>query len=86
MNLILMLNGFPPIIIPVEARADYYDTLSAANRGDLRPFIRFIAGQTDAALQLYINAATTCNHREASSASAEPATPRISTQLVDVYH
>lgn len=52
MNLILMQGGFPPIIIPVDARADYYDTLTAANRGDLRPFIRFIARQTDLTLQV----------------------------------
>lgn len=51
MNLILMQAGFPPIIIPVEERSDYYHTLSAANSGDLRPFIRFIAKQTDATLQ-----------------------------------
>lgn len=52
MNLILMQSGFPPVIIPVEARSDYYDTLNAANRGNLRPFIRFIAHQTDTTLQV----------------------------------
>lgn len=52
MNLILMQSGFPPVIIPVEDRSDYYDTLTAANRGNLRPFIRFIARQTDATLQV----------------------------------
>uniref|UniRef100_A0A915AXL3 protein adenylyltransferase n=1 Tax=Parascaris univalens TaxID=6257 RepID=A0A915AXL3_PARUN len=55
MNLILMQAGFPPIIIPVEERSDYYHTLSAANSGDLRPFIRFIAKQTDATLQALID-------------------------------
>ncbi|VDM47604.1 unnamed protein product [Toxocara canis] len=52
MNLILMQAGFPPIIIPVEERGDYYHSLNAANAGDLRPFIRFIAKQTDATLQV----------------------------------
>lgn len=52
MNLILMQSGFPPVIIPVEARSDYYDTLNAANHGNLRPFIRFIARQTDTTLQV----------------------------------
>ncbi|VDK52443.1 unnamed protein product [Anisakis simplex] len=52
MNLILMQAGYPPIIIPVEERSEYYHTLTAANGGDLRPFIRFIAKQTDATLQV----------------------------------
>uniref|UniRef100_A0A915PM24 protein adenylyltransferase n=1 Tax=Setaria digitata TaxID=48799 RepID=A0A915PM24_9BILA len=83
MNLILMQSGFPPVIIPVEARADYYDTLNAANRGNLRPFIRFIAQQTDATLQLYINSATTCNYREGSGECTVSIAPEISTQLKD---
>lgn len=52
MNLILMQGGFPPIIIPVEARAEYYQALNTANGGDLRPFIRFIARQADSTLQV----------------------------------
>lgn len=43
MNLILMQAGFPPVIIRVEDRLKYYETLKEANDGDLRPFIRFIA-------------------------------------------
>ncbi|EFO21377.2 fic protein family protein [Loa loa] len=80
MNLILMQSGFPPVIIPVEARADYYDTLNAANRGNLRPFIRFIARQTDATLQLYINSVTTCDYREGSDECSISTAPEISTQ------
>ncbi|KAL3982897.1 Fic/DOC family protein [Acanthocheilonema viteae] len=80
MNLILMQSGFPPVIIPVEARSDYYDTLVAANHGNLRPFIRFIARQTDTTLQLYINSASTCDYREGSDECAISAAPEISTQ------
>ncbi|VDK76447.1 unnamed protein product [Onchocerca ochengi] len=80
MNLILMQSGFPPVIIPVEDRSDYYDTLTAANRGNLRPFIRFIARQTDATLQMYINSATTCDYREGSGKCSVSAAPKISTQ------
>ncbi len=54
MNLILMQAGFPPVIIRVEDRLEYYETLSAANEGDLRPFIRFIAAATDRTLDGYL--------------------------------
>ncbi|VDK76687.1 unnamed protein product [Litomosoides sigmodontis] len=80
MNLILMQSGFPPVIIPVEARSDYYDTLNAANHGNLRPFIRFIAHQADTTLQLYINSATTCDYREGSNECSTLVAPKISTQ------
>lgn len=36
MNLILMRAGFPPVIIKLEERARYYETLKMANDGDLR--------------------------------------------------
>ncbi|VDN02542.1 unnamed protein product [Thelazia callipaeda] len=83
MNLILMQSGFPPVIIPVEDRADYYDGLSAGNRGDLRPFIRFIARQTDATLQLYINSATTCDYAKESNKCTIGTVSDISTQVKD---
>ncbi|VIO87582.1 Uncharacterized protein BM_BM17241 [Brugia malayi] len=85
MNLILMQSGFPPVIIPVEARSDYYDTLNAANRGNLRPFIRFIARQTDATLQLYINSATTCDYREESGECSISTAPKISAQQEETW-
>lgn len=52
MNFILMQAGYPPVIIPVEERSRYYATLKAANEGDLRPFIRFVAEHVDKALQV----------------------------------
>lgn len=55
MNLILSRSGFPPIIIPLEERLNYYKTLKEANDGDLRPFIRFICQQTDKTLQVKNN-------------------------------
>ena len=43
MNLILMENGYPPIIIQLEDRDEYYEVLRTAQRtGDTRPFIYFI--------------------------------------------
>jgi Fic family protein len=64
MNFILMQAGFPPVIIPVEERGRYYVTLQNANEGDLRPFIRFIAEQTDKTLESFLAAASVCDANE----------------------
>ncbi|KAI1725050.1 fic/DOC family domain-containing protein [Ditylenchus destructor] len=61
MNFILMQAGFPPVIIPVEERSRYYSTLQQANQGDLRPFIRFIAEQTDRTLEEFIASSAVCD-------------------------
>lgn len=58
MNLILMRAGFPPVIIKLDERARYYETLKLANDGDLRPFIRFVASCTDRALESYLTYTT----------------------------
>ena len=42
MNLILIGSGYPPALIPVESRAEYYAALETANGGDLGPFEAFI--------------------------------------------
>ena len=54
MNLILMQAGYPPIIIRVEDKHEYYQHLQTANTGDYRPFIRFIARCTEMTLNEYI--------------------------------
>ena len=54
MNLILMQAGYPPIIIKVEEKHEYYQHLNTANDGDVRPFIRFIARCTERTLDEYI--------------------------------
>lgn len=58
MNLILMQAGFPPVVIPVEDRLRYYETLKLANEGDLRPFIRLIASCTEKTLDNYLRFTT----------------------------
>ncbi|EDV29557.1 uncharacterized protein TRIADDRAFT_52066 [Trichoplax adhaerens] len=55
MNCILMRAGFPPIIIRVHDRFHYYQYLSQANDGDVRPFMRFIADTTEFTLDEYLN-------------------------------
>nr|CAB3246148.1 adenosine monophosphate-protein transferase FICD-like [Phallusia mammillata] len=57
MNFILMQNGFPPVSVELQHRWEYYETLTAANTGDLRPFIRFIARCTSKTLEDYLVAA-----------------------------
>ncbi|VDK74041.1 unnamed protein product [Cylicostephanus goldi] len=50
-----MRAGFPPVILPVESRAEYYATLHIANLGDLRPFVRYVARHTENTLQVWIS-------------------------------
>ncbi|XP_078496005.1 protein adenylyltransferase FICD-like [Ciona intestinalis] len=57
MNFILMKNGFPPVSVEVKDRWEYYETLIAANEGDIRPFVRFIARCTSKTLEDYLFAA-----------------------------
>lgn len=57
MNFILMQHGFPPVSVELQHRWEYYETLNAANTGDLRPFIRFIARCTSKTLGDYLDAA-----------------------------
>ncbi|XP_033638353.1 protein adenylyltransferase FICD-like [Asterias rubens] len=54
MNLILMRAGYPPIIIKVTQRHEYYETIKQANAGDVRPFIRFIARCTESMLDVLL--------------------------------
>lgn len=55
MNLRLMHAGYPPVIIKVQDRFEYYDALEVANSGDIRPFIRFIAKCTETSLDGYLD-------------------------------
>lgn len=55
-NLILMKNGFPPIIIFNKERKKYFECLEKAHFGELKPFINFIAKAADRSLTLYLNA------------------------------
>ncbi|KAE9555089.1 hypothetical protein FO519_001664 [Halicephalobus sp. NKZ332] len=72
MNFILMQAGFPPVIIPLEERERYYKTLKAANEGDLRPFIRFIAKLTDDSLQSFISSSSICDPSDCPDLSNVP--------------
>jgi Fic family protein len=43
MNLILIRNGYPPAIVRVDDRLEYYRSLQAADSGDIYPFQNFVA-------------------------------------------
>jgi len=43
MNLIFMKKGLPPAVIRNEQRRNYLHTLAAADKGDLSPFVCFVA-------------------------------------------
>ena len=43
MNLIFMKKGLPPAVIRKEQRRNYLDTLAAGDKGDLSPFVSFVA-------------------------------------------
>ncbi|HEY5325876.1 MAG TPA: Fic family protein [Mucilaginibacter sp.] len=57
MNLILMQKGFPPVIVKMDDRQNYYSLLSRADNGDGGPFIEYIAEGLFSSLQLYLKAA-----------------------------
>ena len=54
MNLILLRAGYPPVIIKLSQRQEYYETIKQANRGDIRPFIRFICKCLDDMVDAYL--------------------------------
>ncbi|XP_022901251.2 protein adenylyltransferase Fic [Onthophagus taurus] len=67
MNLILLRSGYPPVIVSKKDRKKYYDYLKIANRGDLRPFVRFIAYCTDETLNTYLGRNKLITHEIYSS-------------------
>ena len=42
LNFVLVKHGFPPIAIAYRKRAEYYEAIRAAIKGNLKPFVRLI--------------------------------------------
>lgn len=61
MNLILMQNGYPPIVIKTEAKGDYYKALQEADGGNEDEFIKYIGEQLIYSLDLYLKGAKGVN-------------------------
>lgn len=57
MNLILMMKGYPPVIIKTEDKENYYRALRQADGGDLNSFIEYIGKQLIHSLELMIRGA-----------------------------
>ncbi|OJW14766.1 Fic family protein [Mucilaginibacter sp. 44-25] len=56
MNLILMQNGFPPAIVKMDDRKNYYALLSRADNGDSWPFVEYISERVKNSLNIYVKA------------------------------
>lgn len=57
LNLELMKDGYPPVIIKVENRLAYYDALDKAQtKRDFRDFISIVTTEVEASLDLYLKA------------------------------
>ena len=54
MNLVLMRVGYPPAVIRQENRPAYYGALAEADAGGLDTLVRFVAGELEATLDLYL--------------------------------
>ncbi len=57
MNYVLLRNGYPPVIIKSEDKANYLRALHMADTGDYEPFISYIADQVVWSLNIAIRAA-----------------------------
>jgi len=55
MNLYLMTNGYPPIVLKVMERKKYYGCLKAADSGHPARFINLIAKAVDESLTMYLS-------------------------------
>jgi excisionase family DNA binding protein len=55
-NLLLINNGYTLTTIKRIDRKKYYDTLQKADRGNLQPFVNFIARCVEQSLDIYLNA------------------------------
>ncbi|GGH19581.1 Fic family protein [Mucilaginibacter phyllosphaerae] len=57
MNLILMQDGYPPAVVRMDDRKNYYSLLSRADNKDAWPFVEYIVEQLQRSLEFYIEAA-----------------------------
>lgn len=57
MNFILMMYGFPPVIIKTEDKENYFSVLRSADLGDIEPFINYISENLVNSLDIMISGA-----------------------------
>jgi Fic family protein len=56
MNFALLAAGYPPVTIPPEERAAYYNALEAADRGDFGTWLDYLTAQLDSTLGHWLQA------------------------------
>ena len=54
MNFVLMRGGYPPAVIPVTKRREYYESLMAADAGDYIPLTQYIGQRLLSALDIQL--------------------------------
>ena len=54
MNLILMRGGYPPAVIRMERRPQYYEALALANGEERKPFITLVAEEAERSLDIWL--------------------------------
>lgn len=54
MNLLLIKEGYPLVVILKNDRKKYYQVLEKADKGDLNPFVQFIAQAVERSLNIYL--------------------------------
>ena len=85
MNLILMRNGYPPIIIKMDDRQNYYSILNRADVGDSWPFVEYISERVKDSLQLYQKAAAGGDIDEDEDIDKEIALFKMQLQETSTY-
>lgn len=58
MNVLLLRSGFPLVVILKNDRRRYYRLLGEADRGNLAPFVRYIAQMVQRSLDIYLKVLT----------------------------
>src|SRR6202000_1107980 len=57
MNLLLMQEGYPPIVVKQDDRTSYYQVLRQADAGEFIPIVEYMSGLIKHSLNIYISAA-----------------------------
>lgn len=85
MNLILMQNGYPPVVVKMDDRTNYYSLLSRADVGDSWPFVEYITELLQGSLQLYLKAAHGDDIDEEEDIDKEIALFKLEVQENQIY-
>jgi Fic family protein len=57
MNLILMQKNYPPAVVKLKERTDYYAALGQADKNEYVPLMEFIVEEVSSSLNIYLKAA-----------------------------